>query len=75
MDTKTSYRIVFSGRLLAGFEPDEVKRALATELQLSPDKVASLFSGKKHVLKTDNPHLRKASWWERLVKGGRFPIL
>jgi hypothetical protein len=29
--------------------------------------------GKKRVIKTDDPRLRKANWWQRLAYGKRFP--
>lgn len=32
-------------------------------------------SGKIHSLQMDDPHLRKARWWERLFLGHRFPNL
>ncbi len=51
MDTHYPYRVVFSGRLQEGFEPDEVKSGLATQLQLSPEKIEAFFSGRKQVLK------------------------
>lgn len=31
--------------------------------------------GKRHVLPPDDPSLRRASWWERLLYHGRFPKL
>ena len=51
MDNSPHYRVVFAGRLLDGFEADEVKQSLASQLQLSPAKVAAFFSGEKQVLK------------------------
>jgi len=30
-------------------------------------------TGKVHRLRADDPHLRKASWWERLWHADRFP--
>lgn len=29
--------------------------------------------GKNHVVSSDDPRLRKASWWERLIYSSRFP--
>lgn len=46
-----AYRVVFTGRLLDGFDPAEVKRGLATQLSLSPEKIEAFFSGEKQVLK------------------------
>lgn len=31
--------------------------------------------GKEHVLNADNPNLRHAHWWERLLLRQRFPAL
>jgi len=51
MDNSPIYRVVFSGRLLDGFEPAEVKRGLASQLSLTPEKIEAFFSGEKQVLK------------------------
>jgi hypothetical protein len=29
--------------------------------------------GRQHTLAADDPALRRAHWWERLLLGGRFP--
>jgi hypothetical protein len=31
--------------------------------------------GKVHVVDADDPHLHRASWWERLIHRNRFPKL
>ena len=31
--------------------------------------------GKRHVLRPDDPALRRATWWERLLFGNQFPTL
>lgn len=31
--------------------------------------------GKKHSVKVNDPRLRRANWWERLVHGDKFPSL
>ena len=31
--------------------------------------------GKRHTLREDDPALRRAHWWERLLLGYRFPAL
>lgn len=31
--------------------------------------------GKTNTVAADDPNLRRASWWERLLYGGRFPRL
>lgn len=45
------YGIVFSGRLLEGYAPDQVRSAVAKRLGLTPPQVERLFSGSKVVLK------------------------
>lgn len=45
------YSIVFSGRLLDGYEPEQVQAAVAKRLGLSATQVERLFSGSKVVLK------------------------
>lgn len=42
MENSPTYRVVFSGRLLDGFDPAEVKRGLASQLSLSPEKIEAL---------------------------------
>lgn len=67
MDSSRQYRIVFSGRLAEGFEPDEVKQGLASQLQLNPAKVAAFFSGQKQVLKRA-PTLEQAQRYVELFQ-------
>jgi len=31
--------------------------------------------GKVHLVDADDPHLHRASWWQRLIYRGRFPDL
>jgi ribosomal protein L40E len=45
------YCIVFSGRLLDGYDPQVVRKAVATRLSLDARQVERLFSGKRVVLK------------------------
>jgi hypothetical protein len=45
------YSIVFSGRLLDGFAPEQVHTAVGKRLGLTPVQVERLFSGRKVVLK------------------------
>ena len=42
---------------------------------LKPDGKVLLRTrrGKEHLIEADNPRLRHANWWERLVYRGRFP--
>lgn len=61
MENSPTYRVVFSGRLLDGFDPAEVKRGLASQLSRSPEKIEAFFSGEKQVLKRADS-LERASW-------------
>lgn len=45
------YRVVFSGELLAGFDPAGVRAAVAERLQLGAAQVERMFSGRPVVLK------------------------
>ena len=45
------------------------------EVQANGKIVARTRRGKKRVLEPDDPSLRKAKWWERLLWGNRFPSL
>jgi hypothetical protein len=31
--------------------------------------------GKRHTVKSDDPRLRRANWWERLIFSGKFPTI
>jgi hypothetical protein len=50
---------------------------LWTVVAVQPDGriVARTRRGKEHVLEPDDPSLRKAKWWERLLWRSRFPAL
>lgn len=39
------------------------------------DREVRTRRGKRHVLRTDDPALRPARWWERWFWGNRFPAL
>lgn len=46
-----TFKVVFWGRILAGFEREAVMRAAAARLKLSPAQLARVFDGSKAVLK------------------------
>ena len=50
------YNIDFSGRIIPGWELDEVKANLATLLKADEDKIYKLFSGKRIVIKKNVDH-------------------
>lgn len=47
----SNVQVVFWGEVLAGFEPDDVKRRIARALKLDEVRVAQLFTGTRTVLK------------------------
>ncbi|MGD8458808.1 MAG: DUF4870 domain-containing protein [Desulfobacterales bacterium] len=50
------YNVDFSGRIIPGWELDEVKANLATLLKADEDTIVKLFSGKRIVLKKNVDH-------------------
>lgn len=42
-----------------------------------PDGTLVLITrrGKEHLVREDNPNLRHANWWEKLIRRNRFPEL
>jgi hypothetical protein len=48
---------------------------VVTALQSDGKVVVRTRRGKEHVLEPDDPSLRKAKWWERLLWRRRFPTL
>jgi len=51
MDATPSYQVILSGKLREGFEPAQVKQALAERLKLPKPQLEQLFGGKPLVLK------------------------
>lgn len=48
-----SYKLVFTGRVLAGHSVDDVKSAIKKQFNLGDSKADAMFSGRKVVLKQD----------------------
>ncbi len=67
---ENAYRIIFSGRLLEGYEPDEVKRSLASQLRLTPQKIEAFFSGEKQVLKHADSAATAQRYMEMFTRAG-----
>lgn len=46
-------------------------------LGVLPDRKVLVYTrqGRQHTLSCDDPSLRRAAWWERLLFRGRFPTL
>lgn len=75
MDNSPIYRVVFSGRLLDGFEPAEVKRGLASQLRLSPEKIEAFFSGEKQVLKRADTPEKAQRYVEAFARAGLITLV
>ncbi|HEY0634914.1 MAG TPA: hypothetical protein VGE00_05990 [Gammaproteobacteria bacterium] len=65
-NSQHTYQVVFSGALQSGKQLDEVKRAVATTLRLTPEKTEALFSGRKLIL-LRSATLDKAQTFQRLL--------
>lgn len=75
MDNSHTYRIIFSGRLLEGFEPAEVKRGLASQLSLTPEKIEAFFSGEKQVLKHADTLAKATRYVEMFARAGLVTLV
>lgn len=75
MDNSHTYRVVFSGRLLDGFEQAEVKRGLASQLNLSPEKIEAFFSGEKQVLKRADSLEKANRYVEMFTRAGLVTLV
>lgn len=75
MDHSQTYRIVFSGRLLEGYEPAEVKRGLASQLSLTPEKIEAFFSGEKQVLKHADTLEKATRYVEMFARAGLVTLV
>jgi len=64
------HRIIFSGEVAPGFEPDAVKRQLARRMKLTPEQVEKLFSGRRIILKKDLDAASAAAYTKTLEKLG-----
>jgi len=51
MPDKTDYRLVFKGKTVAGHSVQKVKQNLAARLNLDPEKIDPLFSGRRIIIK------------------------
>ncbi len=48
---------------------------VVAEIQNDAEIVLQTRRGKRHSVQATDPRLRKASFWERLLHAGRFPLL
>jgi hypothetical protein len=46
---------------------------VVAEARPNGEIVAATHRGKRHLLRADDPALKRATWWEQLFHGGRFP--
>lgn len=64
------HKIVFSGQLLPGHDPEKARSKLLSMLRLSAEQGVVLFSGKAHVIKRNLPPEEAALYQARLAKRG-----
>ncbi len=65
-----TFKLVFSGDILPGHEPERVKTQLAAMLKVPPEKSARLFSGKDVILKTGLDETRVDAYRRKLATMG-----
>jgi hypothetical protein len=46
---------------------------IVVEVRPNGRLLAQTRRGKRHLIQADDPSLRRATWWERLLRGDRFP--
>jgi len=46
---------------------------VVAEVRPNGEIVAETHRGKRHLVRADDPALKRATWWEQLFHGGRFP--
>ncbi|KAA3655360.1 MAG: DUF805 domain-containing protein [Proteobacteria bacterium] len=66
----TQYKLVFSGDILPGHDPDQVKAQLLAMLKLAPEQAPRLFSGKRVTLKKGLDAERAQSYRRKLSAMG-----
>ena len=54
--SEKQYNVEFSGQIIPGWEIDEVKANLANMLKASEEKIYTLFSGDRFVIKKNVDH-------------------
>jgi uncharacterized membrane protein YhaH (DUF805 family) len=53
MSAEPLHRLLFTGEVLPGFDPDTVRQTLAQRLRLDETQLAQMFSGRRAVIKRD----------------------
>ena len=64
------YNIVFSGEIMAGYEPDNVKRNIARLFSVSEEKAGQILARRRFVLKKDLDERTAGKYVEVLKKAG-----
>jgi len=64
------HRVIFSGEVAPGFEPEAVKRQLARRMKLTPEQIEKLFSGRRIILKKGLDAASAAAYTKTLGKLG-----
>ncbi|MDQ1330471.1 MAG: hypothetical protein QG578_734, partial [Thermodesulfobacteriota bacterium] len=64
------YNIVYRGKIMAGFEPGDVKRNIAGLFSVSEEKAAQILALKRFILKKDLDERKAGKYIEVLKKAG-----
>ena len=70
MESSAQVRLVFTGEVLPGFQPDEVKRRFGEKFRLEGERLAAIFSGERTVLKRSLSYDDAVSYMAQLQKFG-----
>ncbi len=70
MESDAQVRLVFTGEVLPGFQPDEVKRRFGEKFRLEGERLAAIFSGERTVLKRSLSYDDAVSYMAQLQKFG-----
>lgn len=73
--SENSFAIAFSGELVEGADPAQVRKNLAQLFKTSPDQVEKLFSGKRVALKKDLDQQTALKYQAVLKKAGAVTVV
>ncbi len=75
MAGKPGYEVVFRGKLVRGADPDTVRANLARLFRVPEERIARLFQGGRHVLKSGLSHEQAHHYREVLKKAGAIVVV
>ena len=70
MSEESNYSVTFSGQLVPGEEPDQVKQRLARLFKSSESAIEKLFTGKSVTIKKDITEEKAITYQKALLKAG-----